>query len=178
MRTIGYPLIVLTLAALAAGCNRPAEPTAPAAAATPDATAAVAEPAGPNGATDAGMDHDGPGPLAYTGAPGTIDDTTLVRMAAAMSAAVEQCGLGTRAQSAEGLAKIKADLATKGANPAQVEREFWATYEAGIAASRVVPPEQMKTQCEQLRAMGDPEQIRKMQQAVDAYERKQATGGR
>lgn len=178
MHAIRYPLIVLTLAALAAGCNRPAEPTAPATATIPDATAAVAEPAEPADATEADTDQGGQGPLAHTGAPGTLDNTTLVRMAAAMSAAVEQCGLATRAQSAEGLSKIKAELATKGANPAQVEREFWSIYDASIAAGRVAPPAQMKVQCEQLRAMGDPEQIRKMQQAIDAYERKQGAGAR
>lgn len=87
-------------------------------------------------------------------------------MAASLAAGTEFCGVSTRAEAAAAIPKMKAELAAQGANPAGMEREFWAAYDAALAQARSLGPAQTQAQCDQLRAMSDPAEIKKWEQAA------------
>lgn len=149
---------IAVTSALLAGCSKPAADTGaeqPAGETAPDADEAAT----------AGDDT----PLE----PSKQD---MVKFAAVMAAAVEACGLSTPEQSQQGLQALKDKMAEEGGSPAQVERIYRATFD-DAKAKAATDPAKLERDCEGLRKMGDPETIRKMEEAAKELEAKASAMG-
>lgn len=144
---------------LATGCKQEA-PAQEAAAA--NAGKAIAEPSAAAGA--AGTDED------MADAPQAMTEQDGIRIALSMLAAVEQCGLSTPAESAASLAKIKLEAAKKGVSTTGIDAQY-KLLSAQVKAGALANPAKLEESCTQLRAMHDPAQVKKMQEAAAAAEK-------
>ena len=142
---IGVALLLL------AGCKQPAAD----AAATDGAAAAV----------DAAVGDAADAPASAT--PPTISKNDAISMGVAMTAAVELCGLSNAIESQAALAKMAAEPGAPSAG--EIEAIYLAAKQQGKAA-QAQNPGKFELECADLRKMGDPAEIKKMEQAVKELE--------
>lgn len=147
-------------ALLLAGCNKQpaADPGATASTPAPEATAAVA-------AADAADAESDEVPEGDT--PPTISKNDAISMAVAMTAVVELCGLSNAIESQAALAKMAAEPGAPSA--VEIEAIYLAAKQQGKAA-QAQNPGKFEQECAGLRKMGDPAEIKKMEQAAKDLE--------
>lgn len=153
---------VLAMSVVLVACKKPAD-----ASATPEATAQT---------TAAAQAHEQPAAHEDTAEEGGSDTPQAMterdglNVAMAMLAAVEQCGLSTPAENAVALEKMAQEGAKKGLSTVGIQAQYQVVL-AGIKAAALKDPAKAEASCTQLRAMRDPETIKKMEKAAAELEK-------
>ncbi len=155
MRLITSGTVICVAMVLLAGCKQPAAEAGLAAA---GADAHVAADEAVAGATDQSSDA----------APGKINESDAISVAAAMTAAVELCGVSNAAESRAALAKMKAEAESTSA--ARID----AVYASAMAQGKIQSakdPAAFERSCAGMHKMADPAELKKMQEAAEKLEK-------
>ncbi|MGY0505801.1 hypothetical protein [Luteimonas sp. e5] len=101
----------------------------------------------------------------------------MVKLAAAMTAMTEFCGLAKSGETDAALESLKREATTQGGSAAEVEQVYRGSLEEAKARASRDPAKAQKS-CAQMRQLGDPDQIKKLQQAAAELEAKLKAQGR